>query len=103
MNERVKLETHPEGLTFVVKANPAARQNGLQGIHQGMLKVSVTQVPEKGKANKAILQVLSKSLRLRKSQLELLSGQTASEKRFLVRELDANTLQEKLQSALAPS
>ena len=51
----------------------------------GTLRVSVTQSPEKGKANKALIELLSKSLSLRKSQLELLAGETSPQKRFLVR------------------
>jgi hypothetical protein len=50
-----------------------------------MLKVSVTQAPEKGKANKALVALLAKQLSLRKSQIELLSGETTAQKRFLIR------------------
>ena len=49
------------------------------------LKVCVTQSPEKGKANKALVELLSKSLGLKKSQFELISGETSHQKRFLVR------------------
>ena len=48
------------------------------------MKVCVTQSPEKGKANKALMELLSKTLGLKKSQIELISGETSHQKRFLV-------------------
>ena len=64
-----------------------------------MLRVSVTQAPEKGKANKALIAVLSKGLSLKKSQIELISGATSPEKRFLVREVTTDQLQERIERA----
>ena len=73
-------------------AQPGAHSNGIRGEQEGMLKVSVTQVAEKGKANKALVAVLSKTLGLRKSQVELLSGESGHQKRFLVRGITAAEL-----------
>ncbi len=78
------LEPHAEGTILPVRAQPGARRNELRGEQDGMLKVCVTQAPEKGKANKAVAELLSKSLGLKKSQVELLSGETSHQKRFLV-------------------
>jgi len=66
-----------------------------------MLKVCVTQVAEKGKANKALIEVLAKGLSLRKSQIELLSGETSSQKRFLIRDITPATLSATLTRLLA--
>jgi uncharacterized protein YggU (UPF0235/DUF167 family) len=81
----IALEPHAEGTILPVRAQPGARRNEIRGEQDGMLKVCVTQVAEKGKANKALTEVLAKSLSLRKSQFDLLSGETSSQKRFLVR------------------
>ena len=83
-----------------VRAQPGARASALRGQQEGMLKVSVTQVAEKGKANKAIVAVLSKWLALRKSQLQLLSGETAHHKKFLVRGVTAAELAARIDEAL---
>lgn len=80
----INLEEHSKGVILPVKAHPGARRNEIRSIQNGMLRVSVTQAPEKGKANKAIIAVLAKELKLRKSQIELLGGETSSQKRFLV-------------------
>lgn len=92
----IALEAHPEGVILPVRAQPGARRNAIRGEQDGMLKVSVTQAPEKGKANKALIALLSKELSLRKSQIELISGATSSQKRFLVREVGPEELSERI-------
>ena len=83
----LNLQAHADGTILPVRAQPGARRNEIRGVQDGMLKVCVTQAPEKGKANKAIIELLAKTLGLRRSQFELLSGETASQKRFLVRQI----------------
>jgi uncharacterized protein len=69
-------------------------------VQGGAIKVSVTQVAEKGKANRAILDVLARSLRLKKSQLQLLGGETSSSKKFLVREITLDEFQKRIRAIL---
>lgn len=86
------LEPHPEGTVLPVRAQPGARRNEIRGEQDGALKVCVTQSPEKGKANRAVVEVLSKGLALRKSQIELIAGETSHQKRFLLRGIDPEAL-----------
>jgi uncharacterized protein YggU (UPF0235/DUF167 family) len=44
----------------------------------------VTAPPEKGKANRAICELLGETLGVAKSTIELVAGQTSNEKCFLV-------------------
>ena len=81
----VQLEEHPEGVVLPVRAHAGARRNELRGELGGALRVSVTQAAEKGKANKAIVELLSRAIGLKRSQIELLAGETSQQKRFLVR------------------
>ena len=96
----IALESRNDGVLLPVRAHPGARSAGIRGEQDGALKVSVTQAPEKGKANKAILELLAKQLRLRKSQLELVSGETSQQKRFLVRDITADELQQRIGEAV---
>lgn len=96
----ITLEAHPLGTVLPVRAQPGARQNAVRGEQAGALKVSVTQVAEKGKANKALVALLCEKLELRRSQVELLSGETSSQKRFLVREISPESLAARLASLL---
>jgi uncharacterized protein (TIGR00251 family) len=80
----VELEADPRGVIIPVRAHAGARRNAILGARQGMLRVAVTAVPEKGKANRAIIALLSETLRVPKSAIELLSGETSPQKRFLL-------------------
>ncbi len=82
----IHLEETENGVILSVRAQPRARKEGIQGAHHGMLKVAVNAPPVDGKANQALIEVLARSLGLKKNQIELLSGATAREKRFLVRQ-----------------
>ena len=92
----IVLSEHPGGTILPVRAQPGARRNEIRGEQNGMLKVSVTQIAEKGKANKALIAVLSKNLGLKKSQLELIAGQTSAEKRFLVHGVTPDVLAQRI-------
>ena len=46
--------------------------------------------PEKGKANKAVIELLAKKLGLKKSQIELIAGETSHQKRFLMRGVESD-------------
>jgi uncharacterized protein (TIGR00251 family) len=80
----IALELHARGTVLPVRAQPGARFSGIHGLQGGALKVSVTQVAEKGKANAALVKVLAKELGLRNSQIHLLSGEASAQKRFLI-------------------
>lgn len=95
------LQPHADGTILPVRAQAGARRNEVRGIQDGSLKVCVTQAPEKGKANKAIAEVLAKWLGVRKSQIELISGETASQKKFLVREVNTESMAQRINLALA--
>jgi uncharacterized protein len=99
----IALEDHPEGTILPVRAHAGARRNGIRGELAGSLQVSVTQAPEKGKANKVIIALLAAALSLRRSQFELLGGETSPHKRFLVRGIDKAGLTARLRRALTES
>lgn len=80
----VNLKPHQRGVILPVKARAGARRNAVTGQHDGMLQVSVTQAPEKGKANTAISKLLAKSLGVRAAEVELLAGATSPRKQFLI-------------------
>lgn len=97
----VRLEAHPRGVVLPVRARPSARRNALCGEHAGALKVAVTQAAERGKANQAIIDLLSQTLGIARSRIELLSGAAASQKRFLILGATVNELAAALAAAQA--
>ena len=85
---------------LAVHAQPGARRNEIRGEHAAALKVSVTQVAEKGKANQALCRLIASKLGINRSQVELLAGETQSRKRFLLRGLTIQQLRDRLQQLL---
>ncbi len=89
-----------EGLRLFVRLTPNARRNGFSALMQNaegqtVLKISVTAVPEKGKANAALIKLLAKEWKLAKSQIEITAGQTDRYKTLLLRG-DPSHLQQQL-------
>ena len=97
----IELTDHSEGVVLPVRAQAGASKNGFRGDQNGMLKVSVTQIAEKGKANKALVETIAKGLGLKKSQIELLSGETQSQKKFLIRGIGREEVERRLSEAMA--
>jgi uncharacterized protein (TIGR00251 family) len=94
--DSIQLEPRDDGVVLPVRARPGARRNEVRGVQDGMLKVSVTQVAEKGKANAAVIEVLAQALDVRRWQLELIAGETAPRKKFLVRNISIDELRSRI-------
>lgn len=90
---------HPDGTVLSIKAQPGAKRNEVRVENNDQIKVCVTQRPEKGKANRAVLEVLAKFLDVRQSRMELLSGETSQQKRILIRGSSPEEIAEKLNKA----
>jgi uncharacterized protein YggU (UPF0235/DUF167 family) len=67
-----------------VKAKPGARSDGVLGVRAGELLVSVRAAPEKGKANDAIVFILSATLGVKKGDIILKTGAGSPRKQFTV-------------------
>jgi uncharacterized protein (TIGR00251 family) len=97
----IDLQATEGGVLLPVHAQPGARKNGVTGVLAGRLKVAVTQAPEKGKANDALVKVLAELLGLKRSQVSLVAGATSHHKKFLVAGIDVAALGEKIEALLA--
>ncbi|MDP6107577.1 MAG: DUF167 domain-containing protein [Candidatus Brocadiia bacterium] len=73
-----------EGAVVAVLVSPGAGRDELCGEHDGRLKVSVSAAPEKGKANRALCNLLARRLGVSRSQVSVLSGHTSRRKEVLV-------------------
>ena len=92
----IRVDEHPEGAVVPVRAKPSSRVDAILGGHGGALRVGVSAAPERGRANEAIARLLADRLGLRSSQVELLTGPTNRDKRFLIRGLDPSEVLERL-------
>jgi uncharacterized protein len=72
-------------LVLDVKVIPKARTGGVSELMpNGSLKVKVTAVPEKGKANAEVCAVLAAYLGVAKGNVEVILGHTSQQKRVRV-------------------
>jgi len=72
-------------MRLAVRLTPNAGRNAVEGLEtaadgETFLKARVTAVPENGKANKALIALLADVLRLPKSSMSFISGETARKK-----------------------
>ncbi len=74
------LSACPEGSRLLLRAQPKAGANEIAGLRDGRLLVRVTAAPEDGKANAAIIKLLSKGLGIPASSMEISAGQTSRDK-----------------------
>jgi uncharacterized protein len=72
-------------LLFNVKVVPRSSKTQVAGIYNGMLKVRLSAVPEKGKANEALIEFLSDKLNVPKAYVTITSGLTAKIKQVSVK------------------
>ncbi|MFH1454270.1 MAG: DUF167 domain-containing protein [Armatimonadota bacterium] len=75
----IKTGIYKEYVTCEVKVNPKSRKNEID-LRDSKFYIKVTSAPEKGKANKAVIDLLSKKLDIRKSDLIILKGETVQNK-----------------------
>lgn len=81
-----------EKIEIAIKVSPGASQNSIVGIVNGELKVRITARPIKGAANEALIAFLSKELKIPKSQIKIIKGETSSHKRIQLIDFDPKQL-----------
>jgi hypothetical protein len=63
-----------------LRVSPRAKRNAILGLRGDTLKVSVTAVPERGKANDAVVELLAEALDVSPSSIELVAGASSKDK-----------------------
>ena len=81
-----------DGILFSIKISPNASKNEIIKTDDG-LKVKITAQPIDGKANKALIEFLSKQLKIAKSNFDIVKGQTSKEKTVLLKTFDKEIIE----------
>lgn len=78
-----------DGLTVALKVTPRAGRNAVGNVVDDAggkrLAVAVTEAPDKGAANAAVIKLLAKTWRVPKTDMIILQGETDRRKLLLVR------------------
>ncbi len=80
MGEGVEILETGGGIRLRLRVKPGGRQQRLIGAYGGALKLEVSAAPEKGRANAAVIRLLSETLGIRRNQVELVAGTSSQDK-----------------------
>ena len=90
-------------MPFSVRVYPNARKNELVGLSNGIWQVKVSAPPVEGKANAAVVALLSELLGVSKSRLSIIRGHTSRNKVIAVDSLSDEDIMKRLSSSVASS
>lgn len=76
-----------DGQVIQLRISPNASKNEIIKTTDG-IKVKITAQPIDGKANKALIEFLSKQFKVPKSYFEILKGETSKDKTVLINNID---------------
>jgi len=91
---RACLTEHPAGTLLSLYVQPRSSKNQVVGLHGDCLKLKLTSPPVGGAANKCCCDYLAKLLRLAKSDVVLVGGDKARQKRVLLRGVELREVEE---------
>ena len=96
-NRKFRLHNGQKGAALAVRVTPRARKNEIVEIlGDGTVKIRLTAPPVEGKANKALIAFLSDILRVPSSRFEIIAGKTGRDKLVSILDVDSETLQEQI-------
>ena len=78
------LKNHEKGTLLLLYIQPGASSNSLSGVHGDRLKVKIKAPPRDGEANEALQEYFSGILKVSKSKIYLLRGESSRQKDLLV-------------------
>lgn len=94
------LEQRGQIVRLAVKVVPGSSNDTIVGLLGDRLKVRVASPPEGGKANRAVLSLLARHLRVRPADLAIAQGQSSSEKVVAISGLGIETVRLRLSTWL---
>ena len=71
-------------VTINIRVIPKSSRNEIIKEEGGLYKVKVTSPPVDGKANKAVISLLSKKIRVSKGNIEIISGEKSRDKKIRI-------------------
>lgn len=102
MSERsFHLHDGKKGSALAVRVTPRARKDEIvEVLNDGTVKIRLTAPPVEGKANEALLKFLAGTLGVPISRLEIVAGASGRDKLVSVLDMDTETLHHKIVTSL---
>jgi uncharacterized protein (TIGR00251 family) len=90
------------GCSIRVTVRPGGGGNRIKGLHGGALKVEVTAPPAKGKANDAVIRLLSREVGVPRASLKIVRGASTREKSVFFGDMDPDELRDRISRIAGP-
>ncbi len=97
----IELTPAGDGVRLRLRVVPGARRDAVLGPHGNALRVAVRAVPEKGRANEAVLRLLAATFAVAPARVVLLAGAGARDKHVEVRGVAIEHVRARLAEALS--
>jgi len=86
------LSKNNKDVRLTVKVTPNAGRNEVTGLKAGVWQIKIGAAPEKGKANKELIDFLAEKLGIRKSAVVIARGETSRNKAIIITGLTAEEI-----------
>lgn len=81
-----------KGFLLNLRISPNASKNEIIKSDDGSIKVKITAQPVDGKANKALIEFLSKTFKIPKTSIDIVRGETSKDKTVLFKTNDVDKI-----------
>ncbi|MFL5328970.1 MAG: DUF167 domain-containing protein [Gemmataceae bacterium] len=78
-----------DGVIINVRVQPGAKKSRVIGPHGDAIKIAIAAPPVEGKANAALVEFIAELFSVKRSQVELVRGETSRSKTLLIRGINA--------------
>ncbi|NOY87072.1 MAG: YggU family protein [Deltaproteobacteria bacterium] len=96
MSRRHEKESGPDNVRIHVRVKPRSSREAIEGWEDGVLVVRLTSPPVEGAANTALVKLVSKTLKIARSRIRIVSGEKSRNKVLDVSGLAMDDIAERL-------
>lgn len=88
-----------DGVYLDLQVQPKARRPGVRGLYGDRLKVAVSEPPEDGRANEAVVATVAGILEVKSGAVSLVSGVSSRQKRVFVKGMTVESARRRIEAA----
>lgn len=96
----IRIRVCDGGCLLRLRVKPKASRDAILGSHDGLLKISVKEPPEKGKANRGVRRFLADLLGVPLTAMTIVSGETSHDKTVRIAGLEPAECRRRLELIL---
>lgn len=90
--DQLEIREIGNSVSFSVKVVPGSSRDTIAGVLGDKLKIKTSAPPEKGKANKSVIKILSNTLNISIEDIDIVKGTTSPIKELMISGLNSDVL-----------